>query len=320
MAEASEAQPVQGQARVQPAAGYDLPRPVRGTLKTIERRAGRLAAYVAGEGAPLLLIHSINAAGSAYEVGPIFEHLRARRRVWAIDLPGFGGSDRSARDYNVRLFVDAVHDAIDAIAEDAGERPVDALALSLSSEFLARAASERPERFQSLAFVTPTGFDKRSDTLRKPEGSTRAMPWLNNLLEVPPWRRGLFDLLVSRRSIRFFLKKTFGSDQIDQGLADYAYQTTHQPGARHAPYAFVSGKLFSTDIRTVYERLAMPVWLAHGTKGDFQDFSGAGWVESRSNWRVQPFDTGALPQFEVPDAFLAAYDAFLARLEPDPRT
>lgn len=317
MSEASEARPVPGQTRVQVAPGYDLPRPVSGTPQTIERRAGRLAAYVAGEGAPVLLIHSINAAGSAYEVKPIFEHLRAGRRVWAIDLPGFGGSDRSARNYDVRLFVDAIHDAMDTIADDAGDQPVDVLALSLCSEFLARAATERPERYRSLAFVTPTGFDKNSDELRKPEGSTRAMPWLKKLLEGPPWRRALFDLLVSRRSIRFFLKKTFGSDQIDEGLFEYAYLTTHQPDARHAPYAFVSGKLFSTDIRTVYERLTQPIWLAHGTKGDFQDFSGAGWVRERSNWSVQPFDTGALPQFEQPDAFLAAYDAFLARPEPE---
>jgi pimeloyl-ACP methyl ester carboxylesterase len=318
MSEASEAQPMQGQTRAGATAGYDLPRPVSGVPQTIERRAGRVAAYVAGEGALVLLVHSINAAGSAYEVQPIFEHLRQGRRVWAIDLPGFGASDRSARDYDVRLFVDAIHDAIDTIADDAGDQPVDALALSLSSEFLARAARERPERFRSLAFVTPTGFDKSSDKLRQPEGSTRAMPWLNNLLEVPPWRRALFDLLVSRRSIRFFLKKTFGSDQIDQGLADYAYLTTHQPGARHAPYAFVSGKLFSTDIRTVYEQLAMPVWLAHGTKGDFQDFSGAGWVKSRANWRMHPFDTGALPHFEQAHAFLAAYDAFLADVVEQP--
>jgi hypothetical protein len=52
--------------------------------------------------------------------------------------------------------------------------------------------------------------------------------------------------------------------------------------------------------------------MPHGTRGDFKDFSQAGWVRSRLNWRVQPFDTGALPHFERPAEFLAAYERFLA--------
>jgi hypothetical protein len=50
----------------------------------------------------------------------------------------------------------------------------------------------------------------------------------------------------------------------------------------------------------------------HGTRGDFRDFSGADWTASRPNWRLQPFESGALPHFEHPDAFEAAYRAFVA--------
>ena len=56
-------------------------------------------------------------------------------------MPGYGFSDRSPRTYDVGLFVDAVHDMLDLIAADAGPEPVDALAISLSSEFLARVAT-----------------------------------------------------------------------------------------------------------------------------------------------------------------------------------
>ena len=37
---------------------------------------------------PLLLIHSVNAAASAAEVRPLFEHYRRERRVIAMELPG----------------------------------------------------------------------------------------------------------------------------------------------------------------------------------------------------------------------------------------
>ena len=73
----------------------------------------------------------------------------------------------------------------------------------------------------------------------------------------------------------------------------------------------MSGKLFSADIRNVYEAIKLPVWVPHGTRGDFSDFSDADWTRAQANWHMQPFDTGALPHFEKPAEFLAALDAFL---------
>jgi pimeloyl-ACP methyl ester carboxylesterase len=196
------------------------------------------------------------------------------------------------------------------IRQECGERPIDALALSLSSEFLARAANERPDRFRTLALVSPTGFDKNAPYL-DPPGTTRGRPGLYKTLRFPLWDRAFFRLLTSRPSIRYFLRRTWGSKDIDEGMVDYDFATTHQPGARFAPYYFVSGYLFSRDITRFYEALAMPVWLAHGMRGDFHDYSYAGKTLRWPNWSVVEFPTGALPHFEVPSKFMLAYDHFL---------
>ena len=124
-------------------------------------------------------------------------------------------------------------------------------------------------------------------------------------------------MLTRPGTIRYFLRRTWGSNEIDEGLAAYDDVITKQPGAEHAPLAFASGRLFSRDIRRVYEALRLPVWLAHGTRGDFQDFRGADWVRGRAGWTVQAFDTGALPHFERPQTFCEAYERFLASL-PEP--
>lgn len=142
-------------------------------------RAGRLCYYVKGEGPPLLLLHSINAAASAAEVKPIFEHACMRYRVYAPDLPGFGFSDRSSRSYDIGLYVDAVLDMLQVIADDAGAVALDAAALSLSSEFLARAAVAQPERLRSLSLVNPTGFARGAQSLRASSGATREVPGLH---------------------------------------------------------------------------------------------------------------------------------------------
>ncbi len=286
-----------------------LPPAVDGERRETTGRSGRLSYYVAGAGAPLLLIHSINAGGSVYEVRPLFQHYRSKRRVYAVNLPGFGFSERSDRRYDVRLFVDAVHDLTEAIAADASAVPVYALALSLSSEFLARAALEQPQRFRSLTLVTPTGFGRAANALRGPPGTSRAVSGLHTLLTVPLWKRARYGLLVRKSVIRCFLEGTWGSKQIDEQKVEYDHLTTHQPGAENAPYAFLCGRLFSKDIRSVYERLGLPVWLPHGTRGDFRDFSGTDWTRSPANWTVQAFDTGALVYFEQPEAFIAACDA-----------
>jgi pimeloyl-ACP methyl ester carboxylesterase len=288
-----------------------LPPAVGGERREIARRAGRLSYYAAGRGAPVLLVHSINAAGSVYEVRPVFEHLARSRRVYAVDLPGFGFSDRSDRRYEVPLYVAAIHDMLEEIAGECGAAPVDALALSLGAEFVARAATEAPARFRTLALVTPTGFSRTYAGLEGPAGATREIPGMYAVFTFPLWTRGFYGLLTSRKSIRYFLERTFGSKRIDEGMLDYDYLTTHQPGARHAPFAFVSGRLFSRDIRAVYERLTLPIWVPHGTRGDFKDFSAKGWTEAKGNWRFQPYDAGALPHFEDTARFLADYDRFL---------
>lgn len=297
-----------------------LPPAVSGERIEFDSPAGRLSYYTACPdvtapvtGAPpLLLVHSVNAAGSAYEVRPLYEHYRACRVVFAPDLPGFGFSDRSERRYTPRLMTDAVLAMAREIRRQHGEAPVDALALSLGSEFLARAAAEEPDLFRTLALVSPTGFNGARPRLGAP-GSDRGMGWLYKTFTFAPWNRGFYNLLTRPRSIRFFLEKTWGAKAIDEGLWAYDCVTTRQPGARHAPYRFVSGFLFSGDIARVYDALNHPVWMSHGMRGDFTDYRQKARYQGRPNWSFSEFRTGALPYFEVPDEFIAAYDAFLEK-------
>ncbi len=296
----------------------ELPPAVDADIHRLTKPVDPLAYYAGGpsepaETRPLLLLHSINAAGSVYELKPIFEHYVKQRPVYALDFPGFGFSDRSDREYSPRLMTDAIHALVETIQQTHGSTPIDALALSLGSEFLARAATENPGAFNSLAFVCPTGFDRRGPYTGKP-GSHRGMPLMYSLFRFPLWTKGFFDLLTTRPSVRFFLNKSWGSKDIDEGMLEYDLLTTRQPGARHAPYYFVSGYLFSKDISDIYASLQHPVWMAHGIRGDFIDYRHKNRVEDKPNWQVQAFSTGALPHFEMPEAFAEAYDQFLTNL------
>ena len=289
-----------------------LPAAVSGERFEFHSSAGRLSTYVAGQGPPLLLVHSVNAAASAAEVRPLHEHFAKTRTVFSVDLPGYGFAERSDRAYTPRLMTDALHAMVAQIQARCGPGPMDALALSLASEFLARAAAERPADYRSLALVSPTGF-RGTQAWRGAPGSTRAMPWLLAALRGPgqAWGGALFRGLTRPGVVRYFLERTWGGKAIDKALWRYDLLTTRQPGAEFAPLCFLSAAMFSADIHTVYEQLSLPVWMSHGVRGDFTDYRGVGIVKSRPNWRFTVYPTGALPHFEVPAQFTADYQAFL---------
>jgi hypothetical protein len=111
--------------------------------------------------------------------------------------------------------------------------------------------------------------------------------------------------------VRYFLERTWGAPTIDEEMLAYDVASAAAPGAADAPLTFLSGALFSADISVLYEALTLPVWVAHGVRGDFVKYDGAATLASRSGWKLDVFQTGALPHFEVPQAFFAAYDAFL---------
>src|SRR2546423_9790397 len=62
-----------------------------------------------GSGPPLVLVHGLGSS-AAVEFYFNLEPLAARHRVLAIDLPGFGKSDKPVLKYTIDLFVKAVRD------------------------------------------------------------------------------------------------------------------------------------------------------------------------------------------------------------------
>jgi pimeloyl-ACP methyl ester carboxylesterase len=233
---------------------------------------------------------------------PLFRALANTHRVYAFDLPGFGCSDRGKRDYTPALYVDAVRDMIDQIEAQSGPEPIDLVALSLGAEFAASAALEAPERIHTVAMISPTGLD--------PWHSMRYRAGLHGALSFPIWSQAAYDLLVTEPSIRYFLRKVWGRDDVDEELVEYAYRTSHQRDARHAPFAFLSGVLFTREIERTYRGLPCPVWVAHGTRGEFA-LTEEQLGPVPSNWAVHAFETGAMPHFESPDTFYGAYRGFL---------
>jgi pimeloyl-ACP methyl ester carboxylesterase len=275
------------------------------------KTAGELSYYSdrSAGGRPVVFVHSINAAGSAYELRPLFNHYRGKRPLYALDLPGFGFSERSDRVYSPELYESAI---LDFIAARVGA-PADVVAQSLGSEFAARAALAQPDWVHSLALISPSGFNAPNDMGRSSQSANKsgASDGLYKAFSFPLWGRALYDLIATRRSIRLFLRQSFVGP-VDEALMEYDYVTSHQPGAHHAPLFFISGKLFTRDVRqNVYAKLEQPVLVIYDRDAYIRFDTLPELLSQRPNWRATRITpTLGLPQFERLGDTARALDIF----------
>jgi len=283
-------------------------------LEVVTPNAGRLGYYadLSGKGTPLVLLHSINAASSAFEMKPIFDHYRGKRPVYVLDLPGFGFSDRSDRLYDPRLYQDAIVEFLREVVV----KPADVVALSLSNEFAALAAVHSPDLIHSLVMISPTGFKPpQTDRISQRARQRGTKNKLYTGLAVPLWNRPFYDLISSRPSIQYFLGQNF-EGYVPPSFVDYAYVTSHQPGAQFAPTYFLSGKLFTPAVRTtVYKVLEQPVLVLYDQDPNTNFEMLPGLLQEKESWqavRVSP--TKGLPHWEQPEKTFKALEDFWASL------
>ncbi|MFL2491093.1 MAG: alpha/beta fold hydrolase [Luminiphilus sp.] len=260
---------------------------------------------IEAEGRPLLFVHSINAAPSAIDLKPLFQHFRSYRSVYAPDLPGFGRSTRHVGMMTASEFAKNISSIIDQISPS---EPPDVIALSLGCEFVARAVVECGANVRSLTFISPTGFSRRQPP------PLQAQKRLRRLFDFAGFGRGAFKLLRLERSIRYFYGMNF-SGSVPSELVAYALKTTRQPAAHEMPLQFLSMSLFTPNaVGSLYEKLDVPVLVLFDEDPNvtfelFEQF------EDSPIWQFKRIAPSlGMPQWEHPEKTVAAIESFFAEL------
>lgn len=249
-------------AAVNAAVKRDIPEPETGALGgeagAYDWRLGRVFYRHAGSEAlfPVLFIHSIGVGARSFMWRRNFEPLSQDFRTFAVDLLGFGYSDKPpTAPYSADLYVELISNFI----RDVVGRPAGIVAHGLSAAFAARVADEYPELVESLVLVTPTG----ADNLSSRPGMTGAAFY--GLLHSPVLGSSFYNAMTSERAIRdyardqLFYEKRFATSR----LVSHYYAVSHLPGSQYAATAFISGYL-NTDIREPFARLEQRVTLVWG--------------------------------------------------------
>lgn len=181
-----------------------------------------------GEGTPLVLIHGYTS--STYTWKDQFAELAKQYRVIAVDLKGFGFSDKPDGDYSRRAQGEVVARLLDKLNIERAWL----VGNSMGGETALNVAADHPEKVLGLVLIDSAGV--------KVQGRTSLAPWY---LQLPVVGRLLTALaLTSDRLVRAGLEKSFYDD---------SKITDERVSAYYQPLRTLGGQLSATRARAQFE-------------------------------------------------------------------
>lgn len=284
----------------------ELPNPLGGTRSHFSWRGHDIAYVKRGDGPPMLLVHSIHACAWSMEWRNVVPVLAQRFTTYTLDLLGFGASGHPPIHYTSRLYVDLLRDFL----ADVIGAPTIVVGSSLGGTYAIATAAERPELVRAVCAIGPAGVSR----LNAPGNAANAA--VEKLFRTPRVGKTLFDALVSKPSIRFFLKGIYHDTRmLTDDVVDLFWQSAHQQNARLAPAAFV-GMQLNCDIRHALGTMRAPLMLAWGQFASQTPLKEAEPMRAlRPDAAFAVLPAADLPHEECPTEFVAALLQFATTLD-----
>ncbi|MCL2353505.1 MAG: alpha/beta fold hydrolase [Defluviitaleaceae bacterium] len=255
-----------------------------------------------GFGEPLLLIHGIYPGASALEFKGIMEALSQNYKVYALDLLGFGYSDKPNISYSSYLYGGLIKDFI----EDIIGSPVTAVASLHSAASLATCAKLNPESFKKVILISPTGTSDEANTSEWGGMMDQFGSKFKKTLDSPVLGTSLYHALTSKKALVEFLEREGLISYVDDIILEEMYLAAHAggTGGKYPISALLSHSL-NTDIKYTLENLTMPY---HIITGDIDPDEKSSYFslwqspdESIEATKIE--ETCLLPHVDSPDAF-----------------
>src|SRR5213080_1634914 len=258
-----------------------------------------------GSGTPLVLIHGLGSS-AAVEFYYNLEPLAAHHRVLAIDLPGFGKSDKPVLAYTIDLFVKAVRDLM---ACEGLERAA-VMGVSMGGRVALGLALESPQLVERLVLVDALGVGPPRRVLAYRILLTRGLGELTLRGTARALRQ--MNPATIRRFWGWYLRRPGRVDTIlsDERIANHGtlLSTPEYRAAYLSALRSIARLGQLRDGITVEDRLAelqMPTLLIWGRHDHIFPASHAETARHKMrNGRVEIFEnSGHTPQMEEPNRF-----------------
>lgn len=218
---------------------------------------GDMVYHISGSGEPVVFLHGVYPGASSFEWSKVYPRFVMEREVIAVDLLGFGESERPEGRLDASDYAESLAEFL--LQTCAGRMPL-LVASGRSAGMALLLASRHPERVGALALAVPQIARGR-------------VPWAGPGLvmasRIPPLGRFLYRFSIAREPfIRAWLSR-FGYADPTLAGADVARNLAvcaQQEGAAHAILNTLGGR-FTPDISSRLDRVPQRTTVM-ATEGD----------------------------------------------------
>lgn len=270
-----------------------------------EWRFGKIRYIKKGSGTPLLLIHDLNVGSSIYEFNKITDMLAEDHEVYAIDLLGYGLSDKPNMTYTNYLYVQLVTDFIKNVIK----KKTDIAATGNSSQIAVMVCHNDPEAINKMIFINPPSL---YDANQIPSKRTRM---LKILLEAPIIGTFVYNLFTNKANFeRTFSKEYFcNTANIEEKDIMSYLEAAHLPDYT-AKYVFASyiGKYINTNIIHALKEINHSIYIIGGEEENDIHTTAENYIYYNSSIESVfiPY-TKHLPHMEMPEKTIESIKMFL---------
>lgn len=270
-----------------------------------EWRFGKIRYQKKGSGAPLLLIHDLTAGSSNYEYHRLINNLTAKNEVYAIDLLGYGLSDKPSITYTNNLYEQLITDFIKNVIG----RKTSVVVSGESVPFVIMACHNNPDVMNKLIFINPQSLYLQNQI---PSKQTRLMKFF---LEIPILGTFTYHVLTNRQSIEENFKKQYfcQPDEIKEKYILNYLEAAHT-GNYYSKFAFASyvGKYMNMNILHELKEINNSILMIGGEKEPdiVTTIENYKYYNAAIEYVYIP-NTKHLPQLEAPDEILEQIKIFL---------
>ncbi|EXC35511.1 hypothetical protein L484_026818 [Morus notabilis] len=266
-------------------------------------RGHKIHYVVQGEGSPVVLIHGFGA--SAFHWRYNIPELAKRHKVYAIDLLGFGWSDKAIIEYDAMVWRDQVVDFLKEIVKE----PAVLVGNSLGGFTALVSAIGLPEQVVGVALLNSAGqFGDPNNKTSKPDESTLQKVLLKPLEEV--FRRLVLGFLFwqSKQPARIesVLKSVYiNTSNVDDYLVESITIPAADPNAGEVYYRLMSRFMLNQTqytLDSVLSKMSCPLLLLWGDLDPWVGPAKAKRIkEFYPNTSLVNFQAGHCPHDEVPE-------------------
>jgi pimeloyl-ACP methyl ester carboxylesterase len=243
----------------------------------------------AGSGDPVLLIHGLG--GSIESWTDNIGELAKSMRVIAIDLPGFGMSDKPKVDYTIRFYREFIVRFLKQLR--LGQASM--VGSSLGGHVAAEVAINRPDLVKKLVLISPAGALPRS---------FKGSPAL--------WR---YVRVLNARSVQQVKQALFAVDNkpVDDSYAQLVYQKLSMPGAKEAFLSALAGSAKAPRLNRRLNKIKAPTLLLWGKEDTMIPVRLVEPFVKMKNCRIVMLEhCGHRPHVDRPELFNRIVSDFLA--------